>query len=1846
MKHSITIQRLCLFLLVFLLAAPAWSKSDTWKARNRNKGEVEGTRTTSDGIVTVTWSDCKTGPAWLAANRNWVMKKGSSVTISCKDGWRVRGFRILEQLENPTYINCVDDNRYKKKYYEFSDETHEKSLNISCWDAPSQDIRIEALEDVEFAVYEIDYVKAVSVGFKHSQYNVYSMSGWITPEIISNGHTGNVRYSLENNGTIAKVLDGGKLHIMRPGKGVFTVTYLANGTYAKSEGSTTINVMRDKVTFSKKNEVNLISCGDDYGIFELFNHKTSSHRDYNTNNGGFSVTSSNSNVVNFDGRVKCGSKAGEVTITIKQAQNDYYEAASFSQTFYVIRRDRNGAMLIKDADEWKLFCKLVNEKGMTNLNARLDGDVNLGGDITMAGGGKSYSGTFDGQGHALKINWNSGDRKWIAPFQTVDGATIKNLRTEGEINSNTHLLSGLICNVYGTTTISGCVSAVNITSSYNEGGCDAAGMIECVWHNAKVTITDCLVKGKFHATTEKGRRYMGGFVNNQYGKCTLTNCLYIGENNATERSNTFANNATFKNCYYLNACGTAQGTQVTKDQLKSGEVAHKLQAGRNNTVWGQTLGTNNEPLLTTDGAKRVYKVDFAYGYEVKASRYATHGNAIYGGLPTVQEILGTGYNSQHYYSGLTFEGGFSASTNVTADKRVTVSFTEKDCYEIASKADWKEFCSLVNGGQTKLNAKMTKDVDLGGDIAMVGHWPNVYTGTFDGQNHTLTMNWDAGAQKQIAPFRIVKDATIKNLRTRGQITSSGYFLSGLINDVYGGKTSVSNCVSEVNITSSYNEGSSDVAGMAAYIYNGSVVTFDDCIVKGTLKATTDKGKKAVSGFVHGQHGTCTMNNCLYIGENNAIGGNTFADNATVNNCYYLKACGSKQGEQVTEEQLKNGEVAHKLQNGRDNTVWGQVLGTNNEPQLTADAEMRVCKVDFAFKNSVRATRYANKGKTVFGGIPAFTAKDLLGSSYNEHHYYTIAFADNFKSSTRIHYDRTVGIEIAEQDYYEIASKENWKEFRDIVGSGQNAVDAKMTADIDLGSGIWQVGNHYAGTFDGQGHTLTINWNSGSQTWIAPFYTVENATIKNLRTQGEINSSTHFLSGLVCDVYGTTTISGCVSDVNITSSYEGNGCDAAGMIECVRDNAKVTITDCIVKGSITATTENGKRYMSGFIENQYGTCTLTNCLYIGSNNGTGWSRTFAPDNTTLTNCYYLNLCGKAQGTQVTKEQLKSGEVTYLLQNKRTENIWGQMLGTENEPLPTDIAEKHIYKVSFTYNDKVAAARYANRGKAIFGGLPDEKELLGTAYDSNKIYTLTFEDDFSTSTTVDRDRTVVVTVIASNYFEIATKEDWKRFCNLVKKGQKNLNVKMTKDVDLGSEIVMAGEKNLEYSGTFDGQGHTLKFDWDGGYAAWISPFKFVKDVTIKNLRTKGKITAGRFGFSGLICQAYGNNTISSCVSDVDINGAADLAGMVKTVEDNSSVTFNDCVVKGTLNATHENGIQDIGGFVYYQSDNATCIFNSCLYIGTNNATGWAKTFAPNPDLNNCYFLNACGEEQGTKVTEEQLKNCYVAHKLQAGRTDQCYWAQQLGEMLDFYNAADKGKTNYVYYDAANNRWTCDDFRLTDGTPLSIGLDFIATKATYDRPFSSTNNATLCLPYELPRNGSFKAYNLSGGSNTSISFKETEDKLEAYRPYYITANGTPQLDGYNLQVKAYKADALKQTAGAFRFVGTVVGVSNATAAADNAYVLQPDGKFHKVTTETPGATVPAYRAYITCPKTLGAKEFSVILEGDTTGIDGVTNDTTDGPVYDLQGRRVADRLDDAARHQLPAGVYIVGGRKVIVK
>ena len=73
---------------------------------------------------------------------------------------------------------------------------------------------------------------------------------------------------------------------------------------------------------------------------------------------------------------------------------------------------------------------------------------------------------------------------------------------------------------------------------------------------------------------------------------------------------------------------------------------------------------------------------------------------------------------------------------------------------IGSKEDWKMFCNRVNRDETNLNVKLTRDVNLETDIVMVGNIINMYSGTFDGQGHTLKFNWNAGENDQIRPLPV------------------------------------------------------------------------------------------------------------------------------------------------------------------------------------------------------------------------------------------------------------------------------------------------------------------------------------------------------------------------------------------------------------------------------------------------------------------------------------------------------------------------------------------------------------------------------------------------------------------------------------------------------------------------------------------------------------------------------------------------------------------------------------------------------------------------------------------------------------------------------------------------------------------------------------------------------------------------------------------------------------------------------------------------------------------------------------------------------------------------------------
>lgn len=274
----------------------------------------------------------------------------------------------------------------------------------------------------------------------------------------------------------------------------------------------------------------------------------------------------------------------------------------------------------------------------------------------------------------------------------------------------------------------------------------------------------------------------------------------------------------------------------------------------------------------------------------------------------------------------------------------------------------------------------------------------------------------------------------------------------------------------------------------------------------------------------------------------------------------------------------------------------------------------------------------------------------------------------------------------EQDadgYYLLGSVQNWKDFAKLVKKTPN-VNAKMTADIDLGDDMTMIGDGYdsdaskriafRGTFDGQGHTLTINYVTAQMPTAqplfgcAPFGYVIDGTIRNLHIAGTIVSSHEGVAGLIGYADGYTLIENCYSSVNFTfNTYDALG--GAGFVYYTHNDASVlTIRDCIYDGTIS-----GQRgYNAGFVVwYPRSTCTISNSLVTATISESYDCCTFIRPNTsnyTLTNCYYKTPLGTAQGKQATADDLSNGTTTAALNNNRTgdEALWVQDPNT-NQPM---------------------------------------------------------------------------------------------------------------------------------------------------------------------------------------------------------------------------------------------------------------------------------------------------------------------------------------------------------------------------------------------------------------------------------------------------------------------------------------------------------------------------------------------------------------------------------------------------
>ena len=248
-------------------------------------------------------------------------------------------------------------------------------------------------------------------------------------------------------------------------------------------------------------------------------------------------------------------------------------------------------------------------------------------------------------------------------------------------------------------------------------------------------------------------------------------------------------------------------------------------------------------------------------------------------------------------------------------------------------------------------------------------------------------------------------------------------------------------------------------------------------------------------------------------------------------------------------------------------------------------------------------------------------------------------------------------------YYEIGSVKDWQNFAKLVEKTPN-VNARMTADIDLGDDQTMIGNTsstpYRGTFDGQGHTLTVNINATGK-YVAVFRYVDGATIQGVHVAGSLHSDEVGLGGLVGSGPNTTVRQCWVSAYLITDKIGGGERHSIGGVFSEPGESGL-MEDCLFDGTIA---DQNNHFCGGFSNYSPKAVTIKNSLNLGtfpvadsyySSETATFIRTDAGagGSHVLENLFYLNSFGVPQGTQVTVETLADKSVTTSLNADRTGN----------------------------------------------------------------------------------------------------------------------------------------------------------------------------------------------------------------------------------------------------------------------------------------------------------------------------------------------------------------------------------------------------------------------------------------------------------------------------------------------------------------------------------------------------------------------------------------------------------------
>jgi hypothetical protein len=205
----------------------------------------------------------------------------------------------------------------------------------------------------------------------------------------------------------------------------------------------------------------------------------------------------------------------------------------------------------------------------------------------------------------------------------------------------------------------------------------------------------------------------------------------------------------------------------------------------------------------------------------------------------------------------------------------------------------------------------------------------------------------------------------------------------------------------------------------------------------------------------------------------------------------------------------------------------------------------------------------------------------------------------------------------EADPYQITSREDMEELADSVNNGNRKLDnfsrnkyfilmnditdSVRTVIADNVFSSLQYSQGFRGTFDGQGHTITVAMNHTlERDHSALFGYTVNATIKNIAVTGYINGIV--VASIVVLAGKNTTITNCLNSANLIAENV-----AGGIVTSVGATNNVVIKNCINIGTIKSKlfwaggilgNQDDYNYLDENNNNCDGNILVTNCINSG------------------------------------------------------------------------------------------------------------------------------------------------------------------------------------------------------------------------------------------------------------------------------------------------------------------------------------------------------------------------------------------------------------------------------------------------------------------------------------------------------------------------------------------------------------------------------------------------------------------------------------------------------------------------